>query len=221
MQLKIFKYYIVNVVKEGNRLQHLDLLGEKTTPNNYTNTQLISIFFSIVFVLLFPKGFTDNFAGYIISFLGIFIGLFASIVISVFDKMKTLINTVNKKTNSEEDTISDIELGRIKKLRNYSVQFTGLTSYSILIALILIGLLSLILLKDGFKTDIYKYKSIEKLSELRRESVFMFLKLSIAITHRLFVVYLLNNFFVITIYSITSYFTFLSSEYKKMKINND
>ena len=145
MQLKTFKYFICKVVLEGNRLQKIGIDGKVSTEKRFTTIQKFAIILSIFSIAILNNGFSDNFAGFIIGFLGIFIGLFTSIVISVFDSKKIL---------TKVEKASSLEKARLKKVRNYLVQFTGLTSYSIYIALIIIILLSIVLLDIGLNDDI-------------------------------------------------------------------
>lgn len=211
MQLKSFKLFIEKVVDEGNRLQKLDLNGHPTTSKKYTQMQRLSFIAAIVCEVILKIGFSDNFAIGMITFFGIFIGLFATIVISLENSSKNLLVDYHKKTI--------IEQARVKKNKNYLVQFTGLTSYSILIALILVGLLSMPLLNDGFKKNVFDFKLIS-FQNIDFPSIICFAKLVVIVVHRFFTVYLLLTFFIITIYSITSYFSYLQSEYQKMKIDD-
>lgn len=213
MQFKTFKTYIVKIVTEGNRLQKHNINGKSLTNKSFTTMQVVSLIIASVSLKLLPTGFSDNFAGYIISFLGIFIGLFTSIIISMMDKSKSMFEKYDDK-NALEKT-------QTRQLRNYLVQFTGLTSYSIFLAIILIILLSLVLLHNGFKSDIWNNDFVKHKEEINLTSVFLFFKRMILIVHRFFIVYYLLNFFIITIFSITSYFSFLLTEYNKLKPKND
>lgn len=76
MQLPIFKSFIKNVISEGNRLQKVNINGDKLTGSRFTQTQLISIILSIGMLFLIKTGYSDNFAGYVISFLSILLVYF-------------------------------------------------------------------------------------------------------------------------------------------------
>ena len=210
MQLKSFKLFIKKVVAEGNRLQKHGIDGHPTTTRRFTTMQIIAMLTAIAASVFLNTGFSENFAGFIISFLGIFIGLFTSIVISIFDKRKVL--------TEKNQEASEVEKQTLKKIKNYFIQFTGLTSYSILLAIAIIILLSLVLIHSSFRTDIYNYYLIDSIDELSFIKVVNFIKVSTLVIHRFFIVYFLVNFFTIITYSITSYFSFLQSEYKKLKI---
>src|SRR5688572_3331108 len=126
MKLKIFSKFISDVIKEGNRLQKHDIKGDIVQKRVLTDTQIIAIIVAVASLFILPKGFSENFAGFTISFLGIFVGLFSTIVISLHDKSKSLFDDYSKQDEKEKV--------RRKIIRNYMVQFTGLTSYSILLA---------------------------------------------------------------------------------------
>lgn len=218
MQLSQFKSFLKNVISEGNRLQKVDITGTVSTKKTFTQTQILSIVLSVGAIYLIKTGFSDNFAGYVISFLSIFIGLFSSIVISLFDKSSSLSDKFfQEKAKEESHTANHDEIARLKKIRNYLVQFTGLTSYAIFLAICIIVLLLLTLLHDFFKQDITTYSLIKKLSDLNKKTVFNFFKVFSLLSHRFLISYFLLNFFVINLYAVTSYFSYISSEYKNNK----
>jgi hypothetical protein len=211
MQLTHFKEFLGKVVSEGNRLQKRDINGNVLTKNWLTQTQIISIVLAGISVFILHTGFTDNFSGYTISFLGIFVGLFTSIIISMYDKSKNLMDRYNEK--------DEIDKAKTKQIRNYLVQFTGLTSYSILLALFCIVLLLISLSHNALKNDLRSFVFVHRYTEISLTNIKLLLEAVILIIYRFSVVYMLSNFFIITTFSITSYFTFLLSEYKKL--NND
>jgi hypothetical protein len=210
MEFKRLKYFISKVLNEADKLEKMNIKGEVTTTKKYTQTQVFSFVISIATLFILRTGFSDNFAGFIITFLGIFIGLFASVVVSLHDKSKTLIEGL--------ETMTALEKAQNVKLKNYMIQFTGLTAYSIVIGLFLALLLSIVLLADGTKSNIFQYSFIRNLNELNVRTVLNFCRVVILCIHRLLVVYLFLRFFTITIYAVSSYFSFLISDYRKLKI---
>jgi hypothetical protein len=213
MQFKNFNRFVAEVIREGNRLQKHDITGKQLTRSRFTDTQVISIIIAIASLFILPKGFSSDFAGYTISFLGIFIGLFSSIVISMYDKRSNLFDNYKNQIATEK--------ARIIIIKNYLIQFTGLTSYAIFLALILIGFLSLILLLDSFQSNIFQYRLVHSLNEINGKTLLNFLKASVLVIHRFFTTYLFCNFLMITLFSMTSYFSFLLSEYKSINTKND
>lgn len=213
MQFQNFKIFIVKVISEGDRLQKHDINGVLLTKKRFTNMQKSAILFALLSLFLLPKGFSDSFAGYIISFLAIFIGLFTSIVISMYDRSSSLFEGYREKEQFDKV--------RALQIKNYLTQFTGLTSYSILLSLVVIILLSVALLDIGFQTNVFNFRVVQNINEINTRSIICFLKILGLLIHRFFIVYFLSNFFIITTFSTTSYFSFLLSEYKKLKIKND
>lgn len=210
MQLKSFKSFVHQVIREGIRLQKLDIAGNRTTSNRFTTMQILSFVVASISTILLNTGFSDNFAGFVIGFLGIFIGLFASIIVSSFDRSKDILEV--------SETIDQLERVRMTKVRNHLVQFNGLTSYSIILAIFIILLLALVLLHPIFKLDIFEYKLIQSWKALIQiRPILTFFGISILVFHRFLVIFLLINFFSITVYSLSSYFSFLQSQYKQPK----
>jgi hypothetical protein len=208
MELKEFKQFICKVISEGNRLQSVDIAGQSVSKNPFVRTETLTFLLSITMLFLLPKGLTDNFSEYAIAFLGIFVGLFTSIVIALYDKSKELYKGYDAKTPTER--------AAIKMLRNYLVKFTGLTSYSILLALVAVMLLLGALLCANAPVNIYHYRLVKSFYDIKFNSLVNFGHLSVVCVFRFFIFYILLNFFVITLYAITSYFSFLLSEYSKL-----
>lgn len=212
MEFKRVKYFIVKIFEESERLQKTSIKGTAITKRKYTQSQKFSFIIALTTIYFLPKGFNDNFAGFIISFLGIFIGLFTSIVVSMHDKSSRLIENL--------DTMPDIERARNIKIKNYLIHFTAFTGASIIIGLFVTILLSIVLLTDSSKENIFNYNVINELEEISILTITNFVKLSLLLLHRLMTVYLLLRFFIITTYSISSYFSFLISDYNRLKIKN-
>jgi len=211
MEFKSFKKFTSDVIKRGLSLQKKDIRGQDTTKSRLTNTQVFSLLLAPVVVCLTPKGFSDNFAGFTIGFLGIFVGLFTSIIISLNDKSKSIFSK-----NSELDQIAK---QRLLKIKNHLVQFTGLTSFAILLAFFIVILLSVVLLSPENGTNIYSYQLVDDFASLGNlRTWFNFLVVTSVVIHRLLVIVLLFNFFSVTIYSLSSYFEYLQDEYKRIKI---
>lgn len=211
MQLKTFKIFISNIIIEAERLQRHDISGKLLTSHKYTDSQKISFCVSLFLLFVLKNGFTDNFAAYSITFLGIFIGLFTTIVISLYERKESLFEAYQKNNQAENS--------RLKKVRNYFIQFTGLISYSILIALFTTILLLFVLLFPETQDNLWNYHFIKSIREFQLVSLWIFLRNSLLILQRFVTIYLLCRFFLITIYAISSYFSFLISEYKRVKLS--
>jgi hypothetical protein len=212
MQWRDFRYFVSRVLREGRRLQRKNILGEQTTRYRYTHSEIICFLSAIGLAILLPAGINDNFAEYAIAFLGIFVGLFTSIIIALFDKGKTLYEGFDDKTN--------IEKTRIDIIRNYLVQFTGLTAYSIVLALISVVLLLGILLFPGARANLRSYHFVHSLAAINLATTITFVRLTAVILFRVTLLCLLLNFFSVTLFSLSSYFSFLQSEYKQLGVKS-
>ncbi len=213
MQLKNFKIFLLDIFNEANRLQKVDITGRVLTTNKYTDIQKISFIIAILGVLILKRGFSDNFAGYTISFLGIFIGLFTTIIISMYEKKDTVIENYLKK--------DQIDKNRIIKIRNYHLQFTALVSYSIIVALFVIVLLFLVMLSKRTQINIWDFRFVNPFTEFRWSYVLLFIQQCLICLHRFLVLYFLSMFFANTIFSVSSYFSFLLSEYKRIRLKDN
>lgn len=212
MQLKTFRIFLKDIHSEAKRLQRFDIAGQKLTENKFTDSQKISFLIAIAGTLIVKSGFTNEFAGYVISFLGIFIGLFSSVMLSLYDKKDKLIeNYINKDTKDK---------ARIKKIRNFFLQFTALVSYSIIVSLIIIILLFLVLLSKRTQISLYKYELVTSIKDIHLcELKLFFQQLSNAV-HRFVVIYLLSRMFFITTYTVSGFFSFLLDEYRRIKLTD-
>lgn len=220
MQLKILKYYILKVVKEGKEWQRKDVRNKDLQNGYFSQSQLVSFVISCLLVFFLKKGFSESFAGYIISFLSIFIGLFTTIIISLFDKSDTLQDKINEQLRLHKNNLEDSnKLSWLYKSTNYLKKFTALTSYSIYLAIVLIFLLIFTLLFSELNIDLSRIIISDKI--LNFKAISFFLKVSLVVIYRLVICYILCTFFVITTYSITSYFTFMSKNLNNKFNNND
>lgn len=210
MQLKNFSLFLKPIFREAERLQNHDLAGNKITKPKVTHTHLVSFFLGVAAALFLKRGFSDNFAGYTISFLGIFIGLFTTIIISLFEKKDQMISKYELSDQNEKL--------RLVKFKNYQLQFTALVSYSIVIALLIICLLFGVLLFSQSRADLRNYTFIANKDELSITSLWLFCKASLLYLHRFIVVYLLSRFLTTTLFSVASYFSFIISEYKRLRL---
>lgn len=211
--------YIKRLVIQGQRWQYLSITEEfndkpsKSPKFYFTGLQFVFILCSIAQVILFEKGFTPTFAGYLITGLAIFIGIYISLIIMLFDKFSRLDYSVNGKTWTEKTNL-------LKK-KNFFLQFSSLTSYSILLAIFII-----ILLIPSFLGE--DQRKITCLA-LGKELILMFedndsfntelLLKTIAVITRGLVVYFLLDFVMILIYAISSMYSYMSKEFRDIKIN--
>lgn len=132
--------YIFGIVEDAHKWQKQSLLHEledgKSKKRNYFRVlKFASLVIAIILTVFVSTGINKDFAGYIISALSIFIGLNISLIIMLFDKFNSTNFDTNNKTYKDKV--------KLLKHRNFFMQFTSLTAYSIILSLVLIVLLSI------------------------------------------------------------------------------
>ena len=219
MQINYLSKFVAEIKKQSKYWELHDINGgEMPNPIKY-RTGVLSFLFSIAVTCFLNNGFNDSFSGYIIAFLGIFIGLFTNIIVALQNKIPTL----NQSILSKETSL--VEKQTSKNILNYIIQFTALTSNAIVVAIYIIVLLMISLLSKYFQTDVLQFKSIHFISEVNLTTAWNFLKLFLLVFHRFATIFLLCKFFIVALFSITSYFTHLLYDNKRnlenLKQNHD
>lgn len=211
--------YIKRLVIQGQRWQYLSITEEfndkpsKPPKLYFTGLQIVFIICSGAQVIFFEKGFTPTFAGYLITGLAIFIGIYISLIIMLFDKFSKLDYTVNGKTWTEKTNL-------LKK-KNFFLQFSSLTSYSILLAILIIILLTPSFLGEDERaiTCLALVKEFALMFEDHNLFNTELLLKTIAVVTRGLVVYFLLDFVMILVYAISSMYSYMSREFTDIKIN--
>jgi hypothetical protein len=135
------------------------------------------------------------------------VGLFAGVVISLHDKSKDLLKGFEEKSQPEQ--------AQIRRIKNYLFQFTGLAAYAIVLAIGIIILLVFNLLFESFHLDIWEYTFVKRFTV---ETFLCLVQIAALVVHRFLVLYWLVNFFVLTLFAISSYFSYLLNDYKNTEI---
>ena len=130
-------------------------------------------------------------------------GLFLALIVIVYDKFKEIV--FDAKTDDN----------KIKQLKswNYLRQFNALTLYAIFIALIVILILIGSLLY-GHNIDL---SEISIASSLNKVDFGLSIKVIITILLRISTIYFLFDFFILTVYAVSSLFQFINNEMLSIK----
>lgn len=195
-------YYLFRLIKDGHEWQYKNLNGTGEKPRLYFSfLQFIAIFISILFVVKEPCGLSSTATDYILGCLSIMVALFLSLILVVFDKSKQII--------PEESSV--------KKLHswNFFYQFNALTSYAILLSVLVIVLI-IIGLIFNIECDLSTY-SVLPYSQWDRESITTFGKCTVMVIMRTSIVYFLIDFFIICLYAICSIYQFIRLDFLKRK----
>lgn len=215
--------YIFGIVEDAHKWQKQSLLHEledgKSKKRNYFRVlKFASLVIAIILTVFVSTGINKDFAGYIISALSIFIGLNISLIIMLFDKFNSTNFDTNNKTYKDKV--------KLLKHRNFFMQFTSLTAYSIILSLVLIVLLS-ICFSQHFTSSISISEKIAYVWEMMKTDwtpgwswkIFMFaLWQATILVIRCFTYYLLFYFIIILFYSVGSAYAYISQEYENKKI---
>jgi hypothetical protein len=137
--------YTLGIIQDAHGWQKKSLLHEleddKSKKKNYFRTlKFIILIISIIVTMMVENGINRDFAGYIIAALSIFIGLNINLIIMIFDKFNS--------TNFDVSNKPYIDKVRLLKRRNFFMQYTSLTAYSIILSIVLILFLSLCFSSD-------------------------------------------------------------------------
>lgn len=202
-------YYLKKLIKNGHLWQYTDVLGHGKKPRLFfMPTQIFILLASVSSALfLLNSGFDKDFTGYTNAALAIITGLYLTIIISLFEKNNKDDFTSKGLTQKQKDDL------RLKK--NFLIQFTSLASYSIILALLCLVLLSLSLQFDFFNQRICielvkSMYSTEEYSELA--------KACLIVIYRCAIVYFLFDIVYISTYIISSAYSYIVGDYDKNKI---
>ena len=211
MQFQSVRYYLFKLISDGHKWQHTDINGLCENPKFYfSGLQWLIIVISFISSFLLAIGFNKDFIGYIIASLSIFIGLFLTLILTVFDRFQNI--------NFSTPNLSENEQIKLIQKKNFFKQFTALTSYSILISLLSIILLSLSLLSNFFNVNISQFSLVSDIESVSIEYTCNFLIISIVLIYRIVVIYFLLDFLIIVLFALTSIYNYISLEYDKVKI---
>ena len=150
--------------------------------------------------------------------IAIILTVFVSLIIMLFDKFNSTNFDTNNKTYKDKV--------KLLKHRNFFMQFTSLTAYSIILSLVLIVLLS-ICFSQHFTSSISISEKIAYVWEMMKTDwtpgwswkIFMFaLWQATILVIRCFTYYLLFYFIIILFYSVGSAYAYISQEYENKKI---
>lgn len=194
MKLNYLLYYIIYLVNEGHRWQYQNLNGSGTpSPAWFSPLQLIAIIVAVTFLFVQPDGLLhENIIDNVLSSLSILSGLYLSLIVFIYDRYKKL----NFKDMNETKHI---------RTWNFYCQLISLTSYSILIAILVILILISALL-FGEKTNILDYKFTNHITVV---SVALFFKVSLIVIYRISFIYFLFDFFILCLYIVSGIFQFV------------
>lgn len=141
MELRSVSQLIRPLVRGAHQWQNITINGDERKPRLFfSSTQWILLFVSVAALFKLEKGISEDFIGYIISAFGISVSLFMSLLVSIFDKFE---NTEFKQSEQVED-----EMIRLIQKKNFFKRFISITSYLVVLSILIIVLCCFSLLFD-------------------------------------------------------------------------
>lgn len=197
MGLENLLYYILNLIAEGHKWQYQNATCTNKPPRFYfTTLQWVALGLALMFIITKPSGLNNEIVDFLLSSLSIMTGVFLALVVVVYEKHMGMEFYAN-----DED-------GRVKeyKLWNYLRQFSVLTSYAILISIVVITILIGSLL-FGHETHFSDYTLATNIKDV---DLLLTIRLIVIVIFRFLLIYFLLDFFILTVYAITSLFQFVN-----------
>lgn len=199
MGLENLLYYILNLIDEGHKWQYQNATCTNKRPRYYfTTLQWGALGLAFLFVITKPSGLNNDIVDYLLSSLSIMTGFFLALVVIVYEKYMGM----EFKTTDSEEQIKKY------KLWNYLQQFIVLTSYAILISIVVIAILIGSLL-FGHETHFSNYVLVSNLKDV---DWLLTIRLMVIVLVRFLLIYFLLDFFILTIYAISSLFQFVNAK---------
>lgn len=201
MKLPLLLYYIRRLIEEGHKWQWQNSTNSNDASSwSFSFLQWVAIFISGIFVYQKTSGFSETSIDLLLSSMSIITGFLVAVSIIVFDKFKQLpplANTIDERIN-------------LYKSHYFLIQYNALSMYAILLAFVCIIMLILILL-FGEDVDLECFSFAQKLTEISFSETLIACSIVI---YRFLLCYFIFDFFIITIYSICSLFSFFDARMK-------
>jgi hypothetical protein len=208
MKFKNVKRILFPLIRNGQEWQHISINGEVEKPSAYfSDSQWFLLLLSVGILFLLEKGISKEIVGYVMAAFSISVSLFMSLLVSIFDKFEN--------TSFETDSKTSVETTRLIQKKNFFKRFISITSYLVLLSILVIVLCSLTYLfnlsarvvsVDTFNLD---WKSIDW--ELTWKS-------SLIIVYRVSLNYFLLNYLFLTLFITASAYEYYISEMNRRQI---
>lgn len=208
MQYKSVKNLIKPLIKGGQDWQSININGIDEKPRFYfSNVQWAILIISSVILLKLTRGISKDIIGYVMSAFSISVSLFMSLLVSIFDKFE------NTKFETSEKTENDI--ARLKQKKNFFKRFISITSYLVVLSILVIVLCSLTYIFNISAREVklssftIKWTAIDWVLTLKNSIIFLY---------RLTLNYFLLNYLFLTFFITGSAYEYYISEMDRRKI---
>jgi len=211
MQYKNVSLLLKPLIKSGHEWQFIDINGNEKKPKAYfSNIQWILLIVGALVLIKLNKGFSKDIIGYIMSAFAISVSLFMSLLVNIFDKFeKTSFDTENK---------DDSGIVRLKQKKNFFKRFISITSYLVILSIVIIILCSVSYILNMPARDIAIHDLTLRWKEI---DIFLTLKNIFVLTYRIVLNYLLLDYLLLTLFIAGSAFEYYMSEIDVRKVPNE
>lgn len=209
MQLSSVKRLLIPLVRGGVEWQYIGIDGHGKKPKFYfTGPQIFIIIISFCLIAYLKKGVDKDLIGYIMSAFAISVSLFMSLLVSIFDKFE--------KTSFDTHNLTETDIARLKLKKNFFKRFISVTSYLVVLSILIIVLCSF----NYLKSQDHILLNIQDLTiNVKSINWHKTLKCGLAFTYRMLLLYFIMDYLLLTLFVAGSSFEYYISELDKVKIS--
>ncbi len=209
MQYRSVKRIIKPLIKGGQDWQFISINGVETKPKFYfSNIQWILLLLSSAILFKLTKGISKDVVGYVMSAFSISVSLFMSLLVSIFDKFENTDFDTHQKTEEE--------ITRFKQKKNFFKRFISITSYLVILSILIIVLCSLTYIFNLSVRDITRNSFT---LEWKQVDLILTTKNALLISYRIALNYFLLNYLFLTFFITGSAYEYYMSELNIRKIS--
>lgn len=191
--------YLSDLIKTGHKWQYQNVTGTRPEKSfRLSFFQVVSALLAGWFVYKNPTGVSDTAIDYLLNSLSIITGFFFAVILLSYDQFG--------KIRIHVESITDEEKVKVLKSFNFLKKYNALSCYAILIAIMVIFMLVGTLL-FGQKINIENFQIASSIDTVELLPTLCFYAL---LAWRFLMIYFLLDFFIITVYAISSLFQFLN-----------
>lgn len=202
MQFKAVRKLLFPLIKGGQEWQFISLNGVRNPPRLFfSNIQWFLLIASTLALFKLTHGLSKDIIGYVISAFSISVSLFMSLLVSIFDKFENTDFDINQKTETE--------IIRLKQKKNFFKRFISITSYLVVLSILVIVLCSLTYIFNLSDKEV----SLSAFTiELKKIDLFLTLRNGLLIMYRVMLNYFLLNYLFLTLFVASSAYEYYISE---------
>jgi hypothetical protein len=208
MQYKSVRKLIKPLIRGGQDWQFISINGVEEKPKFYfSNIQWCILLISSLILLKLTKGISKDIIGYVMSAFSISVSLFMSLLVSIFDKFE--------KSDFETKGKIEVEITRLIQKKNFFKRFISITSYLVILSILIIVLCSLTYI---FNLSVRSIDVDSFTLTLKHIDYILTIKNSFVVIYRITLNYFLLNYLFLTFFITGSAYEYYISELDRRKI---